>query len=389
MFDSMTGVADVFELLDRLTAAVDRVCAADPTAMADGEAIEALHRQLERLDAATTRATAAFDAGRSWEVAGARSAAAWISARCHLPVETARRRVRLGRRLRHLALVEGAWVAGEIGHAHVEALAAARTPSTTEAFARDEGTLVDLARRLSFRHFAKALCYWRQRADADGVEDDAAAQRADRRLHLSQSIDGLWYLDGCLDPISGAVVANGIKQIEARLFNQDWIEAKTRLGDVVVATDLLRTPAQRRADALVEMVRRAGAVPADARLPAPLFTVLVGYETFAGRVCELADGTAVTPGSLLPWLKEALVERVVFDGPNRVTNVGVRRRLFAGATRRAVQVRDRECFHEFCDLPADDGEVDHIEPYAAGGLTTDSNGRAACRYHNRRRHRRR
>jgi hypothetical protein len=65
-----------------------------------------------------------------------------------------------------------------------------------------------------------------------------------------------------------------------------------------------------------------------------------------------------------------------------------RRRLFTGATRRAVQVRDRECFHPFCDILATDCQIDHVEPYSAGGLTTQDNGRAACGFHNRDRHRR-
>ena len=101
------------------------------------------------------------------------------------------------------------------------------------------------------------------------------------------------------------------------------------------------------------MARRSAAAPSGARPPEPLFTVLVGYETFAGRICELADGTVVAPGALVRWLPEAWVERVVFDSPDRVRNVGARRRIFSGATRRAVEVRDRECFSEFCDLPAE------------------------------------
>ncbi len=59
-------------------------------------------------------------------------------------------------------------------------------------------------------------------------------------------------------------------------------------------------------------------------------------------------------------------------------NVGVRRRLFAGATRRAVEVRDRQCFSQFCDVPAEHCQIDHIQPYADGGLTTEANGRPAC-----------
>jgi hypothetical protein len=96
----------------------------------------------------------------------------------------------------------------------------------------------------------------------------------------------------------------------------------------------------------------------------------------------------VTPGSVLPLLTEAYIERVVFEGPDRVKNVGVRRRLFDGATRRAVEVRGQECFSEFCEVPAEDCEIDHILPHGEGGFTIDENGRPACGYHNRQRHRR-
>jgi hypothetical protein len=164
----------------------------------------------------------------------------------------------------------------------------------------------------------------------DGCETDADAQFRARRLHLSHSLDGTWYIDGCLDAVSGAIVADALHTIERDLFDAD--RADTGRGDDGHPRDLALTPAQRRADALVEMARRAGAVPGDARLPDPLFTVLVDYPTLAGRVCELADGTVVTPGTLVRWLDSAWVERVVFDGPDRVKNVGVRRRLFTGAT---------------------------------------------------------
>jgi len=87
-------------------------------------------------------------------------------------------------------------------------------------------------------------------------------------------------------------------------------------------------------------------------------------------------------------LGQGWVERV-FDGPNRIKNVGAHRRIFTGATRRAVEVRDRQCFHEFCDVPAECCEIDHVQPWAAGGLTTEDNGRVACGFHNRERHRQR
>jgi hypothetical protein len=106
--------------------------------------------------------------------------------------------------------------------------------------------------------------------------------------------------------------------------------------------------------------------------------------TFTGRLCELArSGSPVSPGTLVPWLREADVERVVFDGEDRVLGVGARRRFFSGADRRAVEVRDRECASPMCDVPAEDCEVDHVVPFAEGGPTVPDNGRLACGFHNR------
>jgi len=108
----------------------------------------------------------------------------------------------------------------------------------------------------------------------------------------------------------------------------------------------------------------------------------VGYETFKGRVCELADGTVVTPGTVASLLDEALIERVVFDGPSRVIDLG-RARRFTGAVRRALEVLDRRCTHGGCDMPADRRQGDHIQPWSQGGPTTADNGQLRCAHHNR------
>lgn len=367
---------------------IDALCALDPARLGDGESIVALHRQLARLEAVTTRATGAFDAGREWEDTGARAAAAWIGAECRLPSSTARRQVALGRTLRHMPAVEGQWLEGDINGAHAGVLAKAQRRAS-EAFSRDEEMLVGYAINLRFGQFARVLAYWEQRADPDGDERDAQRQHESRRVNLSQSFGCAWFLDGLFDPIGGEILSTALRRIEDELFAADWAEAKARVGERVCAADLCRTPPQRRADALVEMARRAMAMPAGSRLPEPLLCVFVGYETIAGRICELASGTVVSPGSLLPYLDEAYIERVVFETPDRIKNVGVRRRLFSGATRRAVEMRDRECFHRYCEERAEHCDIDHVVPYSEGGLTTDDNGRPACGFHNRARHRRR
>jgi 5-methylcytosine-specific restriction endonuclease McrA len=86
-------------------------------------------------------------------------------------------------------------------------------------------------------------------------------------------------------------------------------------------------------------------------------------------------------------LDEAYFERAVF-APGRRVEVSPTTRLFSGATRRAVEVRDRACTHPYCDRPAEASQIDHIVPYAAGGATTQENGRVLCRFHNQLRNQR-
>jgi hypothetical protein len=269
-----------------------------------------------------------------------------------------------------------------VAGAHVEVVAAARVAGTGAVFARDEGLLASQAVSLGFRDFERVVAYWRDAAAPDAATERVVAQRAQRRVHLSASWGGMWYADATFDPVSGEIVQGELGRLERMLFDAEWADATARLGRAPRVDELERTPAQRRCDALVEMATRSAAAPAGRRRPGPLFTVLVGYETFAGAVCELASGAVLAPGVLAGWLDRAVIERVVFDGPARVLEVG-HKRFFTGALRRAIQVRDRTCTHPLCDQPAEVCDVDHVVPAADGGPTTQLNGRLMCGYHNR------
>jgi len=127
---------------------------------------------------------------------------------------------------------------------------------------------------------------------------------------------------------------------------------------------------------------RARTAPADGRRPAPLFSVLVGYETFAGPLLELFNRTVITPGTAAGWLTEADIERIVFDSPSRVIDVGAERRFFRGALKHAIEIRDRRCLHASCDDVPQRPVIDHIEEASKGGPTTQTNGRYGCSFHN-------
>jgi hypothetical protein len=378
-------MADVAAVLDRAASALAELRSLDLDGVGDdvlSDAVLSLQRLRGTLEVAEARVLARWEAQGCWRPSGAKTAAAWLAWKERLPISVARQRVRHARALRAMPAVEAAWGDGHIDRSHVTTLLGARTPRTAEVFDTDHKVLLDVARESSFTDFRRACDLFTQIVDPDGAEDRAEADRQARELHLSESLDGIWFGRMTLDPISGEIVATTLRMIEQDLFEHDWKTAKARLGRDPLIMELDRTPAQRRADALVEMATRARTAPAGGRRPAPLFTVVVGLETLKGRVLELFNRTVITPGTAAQWLTDAYVERVVFDSPSRVIDVGAQRRFFRGAVRRAIEVRDRTCYHPSCDAPPERLQIDHIHEHAEGGETTQENGEPACGFHN-------
>jgi hypothetical protein len=376
--------------LDVLEQDLDRLTESDQGTSGEIDSIERMER-LERLharvEAHLAQQVADFDASGVWAPSGARTAGAFLAHHCRLPNAEARRQVRRGRNLRHLPRFAEAWSKGQITAQHVDVIASVRRPATEAALERDESMLVEQAKTLQFAEFVRAVRYWEQHADPDGAEEDAMEMAARRDVFLTSSFNGMWLGTMTLDPISGSIVSSELERLERELFMADWAKAKDELGRDPHLDELCRTSSQRRADALVEMATRSKSMPADGRRPEPLFSVLVGYEELRGRICELANGAVVAPGSLLPWLEEADMERAVFAPGGRV-EVSITSRFFTGATRRAIELRDRICQHPYCDQPVERCQVDHIVEFSKGGLTTQENGRLLCAFHNRLRNQR-
>jgi hypothetical protein len=368
--------------ITQLRRALDELFEVGPAACADPESIVELQVELNRLEALVCQATAEFDEGGAWAADGAKTPAAWISTKCRLPRGQAQRRIKVGRVLRHLDHTAGAFQEGSISSEHVRLIALKHKGVTEAPLERDEAVLVEQAQRLQFNQFVQSLAYWEQLADPDGCDATEEERRARRDVYLESTIEGMWLGGMTLDQISGTIVSRELKRLEKGLFEADWAAARERLGREPKAHELDRTSAQRRADALVEMATRSRMAPVDGRRPEPLFSVLVGYESLHGRICQLEEGGPIAPGALLPWMNRAYFERAIFTPGTRI-EVSVQSRLFTGATRRAIELRDRQCIHDFCEEPALDCQVDHIDMYSHGGLTTQENGRMLCGFHNR------
>jgi hypothetical protein len=370
-------------VLERLADVLDEL---SRTELSSSEDIRAQMQLRARFDAITTRNLARWDANKTWADDGGRTGASWLAARCGIDKRNANRMLRLGRVCRDMPLTEQAWLAGDVHAEHVSVLSDVRE---IDGFTDDEALLVDHAMNMRFAGFVKAVAYWRQLHDPDDAAKKTQQQLDDRRFDLSKTFQGAWIGDLRSDPISGEILHITLRTIEHELWDQDWTEAKDRLGHDPLVHELRRTPKQRRHDALVEMAVRARTAPKDGRRPEPLFTVLVGYEGFQA-ICELASGTVLSPAALVEHLGDGWVERAVFDSPSRAIDIGEQRRIFTGATRRAVIIRELltaegTCFEDVCDEPEWRCRIDHTVEFSKGGRTNQTNGRLACGPHNRKR----
>ena len=359
--------------VEQLSEAIDALLATDACELSDHalhELVVGLQRQQNRLAAATADAISAWDRRMVWADNGSRSAAVRLANETPSSVGSARTHVRRARRLRSMPGTAAALAAGRLSVDHVDLLAKANTPWRSHLFAEHEHSLVHQCTTLTFHDARKLLDYWCQRVDADGSDALGERQREAAHLNVSSTIDGMVVVNGTLDPISGSIVDNELHRLERELYLTD------RRSDVV------RTATQRRAAALVEMASRSASAHANGRRPKPLITTLVGDESLS-HLCELANGTVISPGQLVAWMGTADLETVLFDGPSSVVSVS-HRRTFTGALRRAVEVRDRRCQHPSgCNEAADRCDVDHIVPHADHGETSQFNGRLECPPHNR------
>lgn len=339
-----------------------------------------------RLQAACARVAARVDASRVWANDGSRSCAAWLERAAGRDRSETAGIIGRGRELRDMPAVEADHNEGRLSARHVRLLSRARKLAP-EVFAQEEEWLVARARELPYRDFVKVIDYWCQLVAPDEIEDRARRRYENRNVKLSKGFDGAGHLEADFEPIGFAEFSEALRRIEQEFWEADWAEARDRLGSDAKQRDLNRSAAQRRYDALIEMARRSSAMPQGANKPVPLITVHVDHPTVTGRLCELSNGTVVTPGEVLPLFTCADIERAVFDGPGRIVNLGHRQRFFVGGTRRSVEILHPTCAHPTCDVPSPLCDIDHIVDWPEGPTDQD-NGQPLCPAHHPKRRQR-
>lgn len=319
---------------------------------------------------------------------------------------TASAQVRSMEVLRHLPELARRFSIGEVGIDQVNLLGRLYSnPRVAPAMADRDDWFCRCAMTLSYRDFEAVVRRWERLADEDGPEPANSRTHERRNARLSQNaIDLSWELLGSYAAMQGAAM-NEIfgRYVEAEL-SADWEKARAEFGDMASYSDLVRTPAQRRADALWQIFQDAAACEPGAIPPGFLHNIVWDAETFENMVaqldesvdgedhppstdpetmrCETIDGIELEPVEAMVNATVSAVRRVVVDAKGVTIDLG-QARLFTGNARHAVRLSDSCCVWPGCEVPASRCEIDHLREHARGGRTNPENGAVMCGKHNR------
>jgi len=229
-------------------------------------------------------------------VGGHRSAKVMIRHTAHLSDAEALRRAKGARVMRDLPAVASAFRAGRIGCCQVDRIARTHAnPRIRHLLVEVEGHVAVLAARLPYREFDRHLTNGERLADEDGAGDDAERHERNRDVRIGTNLDGSIWIDGNLGSLDGAVLRDVHEHFIDAELAADWGEARERLGDVATYDDLQRTEAQRRADALMAIVRAAASHQANQTGGSVIVTnVVIDLATFERHLRRVCSDEPVT-----------------------------------------------------------------------------------------------
>ncbi len=204
---------------------------------------------------------------------------------------------------------------------------------------------------------------------------DREQRHAQQRRGFTLSPDGL-----------GGIRLTGILDVEGAAIIDAAIGPLTRPNRDASGLDL-RTPAARRADALVDVCQlalRTGQLPATGGQPAQL-NVTIDLQALQRDVAvgQLDTGALLTPAATRRVACDAGIIPALLDGAGVPIDVGRTRRPFTGAARVAILLRDGGCAFPGCERPPRWTDIHHIVHWSDGGHTDRDNGVALCRHHHR------
>lgn len=205
------------------------------------------------------------------------------------------------------------------------------------------------------------------------LEREDRRAKASRVLHRREGPAGMTTYRLVLDPEGAAVIDSAVAALSGPVKGPD--------GERDV-----RSPAQRRADALVEVVRRGVSSPgtapksdkAQVHVTIPLRT-LAGHDAHGGATTM--TGQVLAPSVARRMACDAGIIPVVLGGQGELLEMGRSVRLFTPGQRRAVWLRDGGCTYPGCTMPPQWCDAHHVDWWSRGGGTDIDNAALLCERH--------
>jgi len=294
---------------------------------------------------------------------------AWLKARGYAAGDATALAV-TGRRTRALPALAEAWQAGRLSQGQVRAVLANVRESHVNLFVKHEAELVPCLEGLSAADTATAMTQWRLKAEA--LDDYVPPKQAAHVAHLSQSLEGRWYLSGGFATEGGAVIDTAIR--------------------LVATDDWERIPAERRGDAIVEIFRwfLDNQDVHNGRRHRPHLNVIVDGSSLDGSghlSGQLAEHQLPLDSATLNRLAcDCAMHRVVRDSAGAIIDYGRATRTIPAPLWNALVLRDRHCRFPGCDRPPTWCEGHHVTWYSRGGQTNLGNLVMACSRHHHKMH---
>src|SRR5215472_1957852 len=360
----VAGFSPALAPLDGLVEAFDQLAREDaldlPSSLL-GEQIAGLFMLRSRMDAEITRRVAVFDRTQGFAAFDSHSTGAWLRSEVRVSPNAASEQVRVARQLDRLPEVGRAFAAGEVNLQHVQTITRVLEEAPAQVAEEAGPSLVQLARRVDPHRLGAVTRHLRHTFAPEAVVGDEAHDRESRRLHLSESTDGVYYLDGLLDTETGAMLRTALDSLMGPPAREDE-----------------RSWPQRRHDALDDLVRRqldSGDLP-QVGGQRPHLTLTASVETLArmpgSRAADLDWGRPVSAELLRRVACDCELTCILVDEHGDPLSVGRTRRTFTPAQRRALAARDRGCV--LCGRPAAWCDGHHLVDWIDGGETSVENG---------------
>jgi len=207
---------------------------------------------------------------------------------------------------------------------------------------------------------------------ARDLEREEQRRRLGRALHKSEGPCGMTTYRVILDAEGAAIIDAAVSALSAP------VTGPNNEPDP-------RSAAARRADALVEVVRRGvsspGQQPKTEKAQIIVTIPLAHLEEECRGAGLTMSGQLLSPAVLRRMACDAQLIPMVLGGRGQVLDIGDADRFFTPAQRKAVWHRDHQCTYPGCTIPAQWSDVHHVTWWSRGGLSDLSNAALLCGRH--------